>query len=169
VKRRKKRVNVVHADAITGAPIEKIVHAAEEALHEAHVLEGKPGNEFESRLLPAHSPLRAKVLNTGLNITMGDRNQSYGDPLENFEAIASLKRSFWHSIHYGNNDPLITQNSAVGHAIDMVLNNIGRIASAPSLKAIMEIDRCVDGATYLAIFHELLVRTVGKDHHKSDV
>lgn len=163
VKRRKSKKARKTRGRRSKLAIAKIVKAAEKALRKKKRRARRP-EPIEPIPAPAPAPvipLRVKVLARGAEITAGDRNASYGDPLENFEAIAALKRAFWDAIHNGNNDPLIQQNTAVGHAMDMVFTNIGRIASAPSLKAMLEIDRAVDGATYIAIFHELLVREHG--------
>lgn len=108
-------------------------------------------------------PIRGQLLNDARDLTLGDRNKQYGDPLENFEAIAILKRAFWEAAWkaggWGDNPPHFVQNSPWGHAIDMVFNNLGRIASAPTLEATMAEDRYKDGINYLAIAYEIAKRT----------
>lgn len=120
-----------------------------------------PGGESSSDTPDAAQPmpLRAQLLKDGIAITLGDRNRSYGDPLENFAAIADLKATFWRHMTAGNNDPLFERDSPWGHSIDMVFNNLGRMASAPTLEAICAEDRYKDGANYLAIAYELAQRT----------
>jgi hypothetical protein len=100
-------------------------------------------------------PLRAQVLQDGIDLTLGDRNRSYGDPLENFSITAELKRAFWRGM--GRSGKKVAQNSEFGHSIDMVLTNLARIASSPSTH--LETDRFVDGANYMAIAYEVGVRT----------
>ena len=93
---------------------------------------------------------------------MGPRNEVYGDPLDNFQAIADLKTAFWGNFrshpsiaHYTT----MEQNTPWGHAIDMVFNNLGRIASAPTVEALIAEDRYKDGVNYLAIAFELSRRS----------
>ena len=103
-------------------------------------------------------PLRVQILEAGRDLTLGDRNISYGDPLENHEAIAALKRAFWDAVYFGGNTPHFEQNSAFGCAIDAILTNLGRIASAPSRQAMLAMDRYIDAATYTATAYEIGMR-----------
>lgn len=124
-------------------------------------------------------PLRSSILTDARDLTLGDRNRAYGDPLENFEAIANLKKAFWDAVYVSSaqivkssegdadfarlpNEPKFTQNSPFGHAIDMVFNNLGRISSAPTREAGIARDRFLDGVNYLAIAGEIAERLWGK-------
>lgn len=108
-------------------------------------------------------PVRAELLNAARDLTLGDRNKQYGDPLTNFMAIVELKKAFWEAARRDSPSGLahIEQNTVWGHAIDMLINNLGRIASAPTRDAAMAEDRYKDGINYLAIAYELAKRTIG--------
>lgn len=128
----------------------------------------------------AQNSHRANVLEDARNLTLGARNRSYGDPLENFTVTTDLKRIFWgavarsnvlknkHESTAGSNDPqnatgndprtsaVYSQNTPFGHAIDMILTNLGRIATTPSAE--VQYDRYVDTAAYSAIAYEVGVQ-----------
>lgn len=161
-----------------GVGLDAISKAAEKALLDRDT----PIPTQTPKPLPlSANPLRAQVLQRGVDITLGDRNKSYGDPLDNFEAIVHLKNAFWSSVQkaiWGRHGTMprqlpytgrlrTVQNTPFGHAIDMVFNNLGRIASAPSLEAMMEEDRFTDGCTYLAIAYEMIKRTVAEEQDAS--
>ena len=111
--------------------------------------------------IPTKAPIsiREDLLQEALNITTGNRNKSYGDPLANFNAIVALKRAFWHAMADSKAEGAEAQNTVWGHSMDMVLGNIGRIASAPSWDAALARDRYVDSPAYLAIALEVAMRT----------
>lgn len=118
--------------------------------------------------LSNEAPIRAKLLNDARDLTLGDRNKSYGNPLENFNAIAALKKAFWTAMEISHKESDVhidrmktAQNSPWGHAIDCVLMNLGRIASAPTLEAAMAEDRYLDSANYMAIAFEVIKRQHG--------
>jgi hypothetical protein len=99
--------------------------------------------------------IREQLLNDARDITMGDRNRSYGDPKVNFDLTAKFKELFWD--HMGWSGKMAAQNTAFGHSIDMVLTNLARIATSPTTH--LERDRFLDGANYLAIAYEVGVRS----------
>jgi hypothetical protein len=135
--------------------VQEIGHAAK------HALKTDPHSPLKTvQGVAADAPLRAQALQRGIDITCGSRNEAYGDPLDNFTAIGALKASFWEHVKSSPNASYIQQNSAIGHAFDMVFNNLGRIASAPNLEAALSDDRYVDGITYYAIAFELMKRTL---------
>jgi hypothetical protein len=94
---------------------------------------------------------RESILREGIEVTTGPRNRKYGDPGFNFRCITELKKTFWG--YMAMSDKKVEQNSPFGHAIDMVLTNLARIATSPTTA--FERDRFVDGATYLAIAFEV--------------
>ena len=104
-------------------------------------------------------PIRAQVLNDARDLTLGDRNRQYNDPLFNFQAISTLKDVFWTMRERAGNHEQLTQNTPFGHSIDMVLMNLGRLATAPNREAILDIDRFKDGVNYLAIAFEVAKRS----------
>lgn len=138
------------------------------------LVEPQPGPFIVKAPMPSipPQPWRSIILTRAHQITMGDRNRSYGDPLENFDAIASLKEAFWNAVAKAAISatppespvlvgPKFHQNTPFGHAIDMVFNNLGRIASAPTRAAGINIDRFMDGCNYLAIAGEIAYKTWG--------
>ncbi|MDE2105712.1 MAG: hypothetical protein KGL39_51285 [Patescibacteria group bacterium] len=124
--------------------------------------------DLKAALTPPPPPIRAQLLNDARDLTLGDRNKSYGDPLTNFNAIAALKKAFWTAMEISAKETdthidrmKTAQNTPWGHAIDMVFNNLGRIASAPTLEAAFAEDRYKDGINYLAIAYEIAKRQGG--------
>ena len=113
--------------------------------------------------LPPELPIRAELLNAARDLTLGDRNASYGDPLINFEAIVALKRAFWDAAR--RDSPVcclgahLEQNTVWGHAMDMALMKLGRISSAPTKAAALDPDAYKDAINYLAIAYEVAQRT----------
>lgn len=113
--------------------------------------------------LPPELPIRAELLNAARDLTLGDRNASYGDPLTNFEAIVALKRAFWDAAR--RDSPVcclgahMEQNTVWGHAMDMALMKLGRISSAPTKAAALGSDAYKDAINYLAIAYEVAQRT----------
>lgn len=101
------------------------------------------------------TPIRERILRQGLEITLGNRNKSYGDPLFNHQVIAQLRQAFWSGM--ARSGKKVEQNTAFGAAMDAALTNIGRIAASPSTH--LDWDRFMDGANYLAIACEVGMRT----------
>jgi hypothetical protein len=125
----------------------------------------EPVTQIEARVdVLANVPARMKLLNEAAAVTGIDRNIMYGDPLENFEAIVSLKEAFWRAVTHiadvKGEYPKFYQNTPMGHAIDMILMNLGRIASAPSLESSIAKDRYLDAAAYTAIAYEVSQQTL---------
>lgn len=106
----------------------------------------------------APKPLRAQILDDARDLTLGARNEVYGDPLTNFEAIVALKCAFWDA-NMKTANAEISQNTVFGHGIDLLLTNLGRIASAPTLEAALAEDRYKDGVNYLALAYEVAQRS----------
>lgn len=111
---------------------------------------------------------RAMILSEACDLTLGARNRTYGDPFENFDVTTQLKRVFWGAVarsnhlkaeHTGNDriDAIYAQNTPFGHSIDMILTNLGRIATTPS--ADIQRDRYLDTAAYAAIAYEVGVKS----------
>lgn len=92
-------------------------------------------------------PIRAHVLETALDLTCGDRNKQYGDPLVNLQDCADLFNAY-----FGHNlrAPVRPQDVA----IMMALVKIAR-AKRPEPHR----DNYVDAAAYLAIAGEIHERT----------
>lgn len=90
-------------------------------------------------------PIRAHVLETALDLTCGDRNKQYGDPLENHTDIAR----FW-SAYLGQPEAITPKDVAVM----MALVKIAR-SKMPNPHR----DNYIDAAAYLAIAGEIHERT----------
>lgn len=110
------------------------------------------------------STKRGEILFRARDLTVGDRNRAYGNPYDNFLVTAELKRVFWHAVAKSKAtkssfpENIYNQDTPFGHAIDMVLTNLGRIAASPMSKP--QLDRFIDGAAYIAIAGELADREV---------
>jgi len=81
---------------------------------------------------------RANILQQGINLTTGDRNQSYGDPHTNLTRMAALVNAQFDT-HFNSGDM----------AIIMVMAKLSRIGAS-----VLHEDNYVDGATYMAIAGE---------------
>ena len=106
---------------------------------------------------------RAFVLNHARELCIETRESSYGDPLENFRVIGELQDCFWTAVERSKakkfepyNAEVFNQNTAFGHAIDMIMTQLARIATTPLNQP--QIDRFIDGAAYFAIAHEVAER-----------
>lgn len=89
-------------------------------------------------------PERAKILSDGIILTSGDRNRSYGEPIQNLGLAGELKRVF----RAGCARRI---GPAEQEAIDMVLTKISRLGAGQAPGR----DTYVDGATYFAIAGEV--------------
>ena len=88
-------------------------------------------------------PIREHILRTAVDLTCGDRNKQYGDPLENHQDIARLWTAYLNHVVYPKDV-----------AIMMALVKIAR-AKMPNPHR----DNYVDAAAYLAIAGEIHDRT----------
>jgi len=93
-------------------------------------------------------PLRAGVLSDALELTTGDRNQTYGDPYENMQRTADLFNAFLGS-------KLRKNLNARDVASLLALLKLARIGGE---KDVPHRDNYVDGAAYLAIAYECAQR-----------
>ncbi len=127
-----KRRGVVSSVAVTG---HVTGHYVKPVTHEPHAS-------------VKQQPIRGQLLDRAKALTLGDREQAYGDPLTNFELVGKLKHLFWtHSIG--------SRSSSWGHAIDMILTNLARIATAPTPEAALAEDRYVDLCGYASLAYEV--------------
>lgn len=101
--------------------------------------------------------LRGSILHEGRMITEDQRNGSYGDPLFNLGTTAALKEVFWTAFDQAKHSPehvrIHGRNSAHGHAIDMVLTKIARLATCKDEEP--HRDTYTDAAVYSAIAYEV--------------
>lgn len=96
-------------------------------------------------------------------------NLFYGDPLNNFSAAAELKKIFWKwfagaikgSISPDNREKFLGRYTAHGHAIDMILTKLARIATCPTASVVE--DCYIDGAAYFALAREVSERTAARE------
>lgn len=95
---------------------------------------------------------RDEILKRGIELTMGNRNSSYGDPLVNLGLAGALKMLIrdWMQIHG------IPRDMSPGEieALDQVLTKVARIYTG----RLVVPDNYIDGATYFAIAGELAAR-----------
>jgi len=104
--------------------------------HECQFKEEKKEN-------PNKTISRQGILETASNLTSGDRNKSYGEPIENMTAFADLCEVYFRSCR--STDAL----DAVDGAVIMALSKIARIGMSRG-----HVDNYVDGAAYMAIAGE---------------
>ena len=97
----------------------------------------------------APEPIRAQILNSARDLTLGSRNDSYGDPIDNFARLAAIRAAFWQ----GSDTEEMT--SAWGSAMDAVMVKLARIASAPTEEAKLAVDTYKDLINYAAIAVEV--------------
>jgi hypothetical protein len=134
-----------------------------------HTPEQDPRDEFLKDYLPEEPEtpsqtltIREQVLSTAQSLVSTDREAAYGDPARNFACAADLKGVFW-NYFYGMNPEMGTprdvrrgRNSAFGHAVDLILTNIARWATAPD--SAPQPDRSIDVAGYAALAQEVATR-----------
>lgn len=105
---------------------------------------------------PIELPIRGKLLNDARDLTCGEREKQYGDPLAGFEAIVGIKNAFWDD----NAHHEIGKHTLFGHAMDMLFTKLGRIASAPTLESALSEDNFLDAINYLALAYEVAKRSI---------
>jgi len=81
---------------------------------------------------------RQIILETALKLTTGDRNQTYGDPIDNLTIFADLINAYFK-----------TNMTAIDASIIMTLAKISRVAVNKNHQ-----DNYIDGAAYMAIAGE---------------
>jgi len=91
------------------------------------------------------TPVRGHVLNQALQITLGDRNESYGPPERNHKRIATVWNGYFQA-KFGYCD-LVNANDV---AVLMALLKVAR-----TLEDTYHEDNYVDAAAYLAIAAEI--------------
>jgi hypothetical protein len=91
--------------------------------------------------------IRGKILDTARVLTTGDRNKSYGPPIDNLTTYANLCTAY--IFGKGGNENDLLALDAVDAAVLMVLAKVSRIAANRGHK-----DNYVDGAAYMAIAGE---------------
>lgn len=96
---------------------------------------------------PEADPVRVRLLNKGAEITAGDRNRSYGDPVYQLGVAGEFKRM-------ARDCAVRSLTDAEWEALDMIFTKISRaiVGGDPGL------DTFVDMATYAAIFGECYAR-----------
>jgi Domain of unknown function (DUF6378) len=96
-------------------------------------------------IAPETMSIREKVLLTARDLTVGDRNSSYGSPTPNHNCLAELMTVYRKFSKHSQTD---------GHeaAMFQVLTKISRIACG-SIKE----DNYVDGSAYFAIAYEAIM------------
>lgn len=103
---------------------------------------------------------REEILKEALRLTCGDRAAAYGPPSVQMQCFGDLVDT------YLTSSAAIDHNHAHQMSIIMVLNKISRIACAP--KDVVVMDNYVDGAAYMAIAGECVVREAPKEEDKDE-
>ena len=93
--------------------------------------------------------VRQQILEKGIELTTGDRNDSYGDPKDSHQIYADLFNTYIEKRYGRESKQLDAHDIAIYHA----LQKIGRIANDPH-----HADNYVDAATYTAIAGEIAER-----------
>ncbi len=99
---------------------------------------------------------RGHVLMKAANLTVGDRNQQYGDPTTQMEFTGKLVQLY---LDYGGDKRTKAHNAAMA----LVFNKISRIAMG-----VFKDDNYVDAAAYLAIAFEAEMRLRGPQEDSND-
>lgn len=86
------------------------------------------------------NPPRVEILETGINLTTGDRNNTYGEPHHNLTTYAKLIESYLYGLGYE------VELDATDGAMFMQLAKTSRVAVNKQ-----HMDNYVDGAVYFAI------------------
>lgn len=99
-------------------------------------------------------PIRADILNSALRLTLGDRNESYGDPLRNLEDIATLWSAYLIAKFRGTT---LDENTFQLSAEDVAhLNALQKIAR--TMRPAIHMDNYTDAVAYEAIAGECRLR-----------
>lgn len=91
--------------------------------------------------------IRVQILDTAKKLTTGDRDKSYGPPIDNLTTYANLCTAYIFGKDGNKND--LFALDAVDAAVLMILSKVSRIAANRGHK-----DNYVDGAAYMAIAGE---------------
>lgn len=91
-------------------------------------------------------PIRVQMLETGMNLTWGARDDEYGDPKINMACAGALKATIR---KYASRD--IPHEEL--EALDMVLTKISRVVTGKP-----KADTYIDGGTYFCIAGEMALR-----------
>lgn len=103
----------------------------------------------EDTIMEQPKPIRQNILETAANLTNGDRNKSYGEPIDNMEVFAKLVGAYL-TCKKETDGGADLRVDEVDAAVIMVLSKIGRIAMNRG-----HADNYVDGAAYMAIAGEV--------------
>lgn len=93
---------------------------------------------------PTEKSIRESILQKAIDLTTGDRNATYGDPLLNLTTCANLVNAYLEGL--SNSRYAL---DAAHMAVIMALSKISRISVSEE-----HMDNYVDGAAYLAIAAE---------------
>lgn len=92
-------------------------------------------------------PFRKLVLEAGLSLTTGDRNQMYGEPVQNMQDIAHLWQAYLDGRMKNSEGHLRLTGEDVAHMCTLM-------KMARSFQRVMHVDNYIDAATYQAIAAE---------------
>jgi len=97
-----------------------------------------------------NTPLRARILHEGAKLTTGDRNEQYGDPVDNMQSIGALWSAYLIGKHRGETvDEHSFELSGEDVAHMLTLMKIARTFGPAT-----HYDNFVDSAAYQAIAGE---------------
>jgi hypothetical protein len=111
-----------------------------------------PREVFEAEKTAKAPPLRAQLLQRGLELTTGDRNKSYGEPYDNLHRCAQLIEAYLRA-KYGTAITVTAED--VAHIMSLV--KIGR-----SMTPGYHEDNYLDSAVYQTIAAECRLRECGE-------
>jgi len=119
---------------------------------------------LDQRVAQHYQTPRGDILRKAANLTEGDRNATYGDPVTNLGIQGELTSPFLRVLQ--NNPKFYTLPETTRHALlgamFQVLGKIARIAAGDP----KHMDNYIDGAAYLAIAGEAVQR-LDEDLHQS--
>ena len=158
-----KKVTVTRRVIRSKRPVKRVFYKDEEKTWFKEALLNVADSASQAEPVPQTAPPlpREQLIISAKDLICTDRNYSYGDPMDNFVAVATLKEVFWKAMQRSKNTPdwraeIHFQNSAFGHAIDMILLNLARLATSP--KSVYEKDRFLDLIGYAALAGEIVER-----------